>query len=65
MDWKNKYGENMYSEQFTYSMQSLSKYHGLHRVGTNNSKICMDPQKAPNSQRNVEKENQSWGHHNA
>ena len=25
----------------------------------------MEPEKTPNSQRNVEKENQSWGHHNS
>ena len=35
------------------------------RVGTNNPKICMEPEKTPNSQRKVEKENQRWGHHNA
>ena len=32
----------------------------FHRAGTNNSKICMDPEKTLNSQRNVEKDNQSW-----
>ena len=35
------------------------------RVGTNNSKICMEPEKTPNHQRNVEKENQSQSYHNA
>ena len=35
----------------------------LQRVGTN--KICVEPEKTPNSQRNIEKENQSQGHHNA
>ena len=37
----------------------------LHRVGINNLKICMESEKIPNSQRNIEKENQRWGHHNA
>ena len=37
----------------------------LHRVGTNNLKIFMELEKTPNSQGNIEKENQSQGHHNA
>ena len=36
----------------------------LHRAITNNPKICMEPKKTPNSQSNLEKENQSWRHHN-
>ena len=31
----------------------------------NNLKICMEPEKTLNSQSNVEKENQSWRHHNS
>ena len=30
----------------------------------NNPKICMEPEKTPNSQSNLEKENQSRRHHN-
>ena len=30
----------------------------------NNPKICMEPQKTTNNQSNLEKENQSWRHHN-
>ena len=30
------------------------------RNGTNNPKICMEPKKTLNSQRNIEKESQSW-----
>ena len=30
----------------------------------NNPKICMEPQKTPNSQSNLEKEEQIWKHHN-
>ena len=36
-----------------------------HRVGTNTPKICVDSEKTPNSQGNIEKENQSREHHNA
>ena len=36
----------------------------LHRARTNNPKICMEPEKTPNSQSNLEKENQSRRHHN-
>ena len=33
------------------------------RAGTNNPKICMEPEKILNHQGNVEKEKQGWGHH--
>ena len=33
----------------------------LQRVVTNHLKICVESEKAPNSQGNIEKENQSWG----
>ena len=36
----------------------------IHRARTNNPKICMEPEKTPNSKSNLEKENQSWRHHN-
>ena len=37
----------------------------LQRVGINHLKICVESEKTLNSQGNIEKENQSWGHHNA
>ena len=37
----------------------------LQRVGTNHLKICVKSGKTPNSQGNIEKENESRGHHNA
>lgn len=37
----------------------------FHRAGTNNPKICMEPEETQNNQRGVEKENQSWYHHDA
>ena len=36
----------------------------LHKARTNNPQICVEPEKTPNSQSNVEKENQSRRHHN-
>ena len=36
----------------------------LQRVGTNNPKIFVESEKTLNSQGNIEKENQSQGHHN-
>ena len=35
----------------------------FHRNRRNNSQICMGPQKTLNSQRNFEKEQQSWRYH--
>ena len=37
----------------------------LQRVGKIHLKICVESEKTPNSQGNIEKENQSRGHHNA
>ena len=37
----------------------------LQRVKTNYFMICVESEKTLNSQGNIEKENQSWGHHNA
>ena len=37
----------------------------LQRVETNNLNICAESEKTPKSQGNIEKENHSWGHHNA
>ena len=37
----------------------------LQRVRTNYFKISVESEKTPNSQGNIEKENQSQGHHNA
>ena len=36
----------------------------LHRARTNNPKICTEPEKTPNSQSDLDKENQSRRHHN-
>ena len=36
----------------------------LQTAGTNHLKICVESEKTPNSQGNIEKENQSLGHPN-
>ena len=63
MDWKNQYSENEYTTQSKSidSMQSLSATNGIfHRTRKNNFTICMETQKALNSQSNLEKEEWSW-----
>ena len=66
MDWKNKYCENVYATQSNLHLQ-YNPYQNtiniFHRAGTNNPKICIEPEKTLNSQRNVERENQSRSHH--
>ena len=64
MDWNNKYCENVYVTQSNLHIQ-CNPYQNtmdfLHRVGTNNLKICVESEKTPNSQGNIEKENQCQG----
>ena len=44
------------------SVQYLSEYQCIfHRTRASNSKMCMEGQKAPHNQNNLEKEEQSWG----
>ena len=50
-----------YPRQSTDSMQSLSDYQWLfHRTRTKNFTVCMETQKTPNSQSNLQKEKWSW-----
>ena len=37
----------------------------FHRIRTNNTKICLEPQKTPNSQSSLEKEKWNGRHHNS
>ena len=58
-DWKNKYCENVYAIQRNVLLHiHCNPYQNtmvfLHRVGINNPKICMEPEKTPKSQRSVE-----------
>ena len=50
-----------YPRQPIDSMQPLSITNGIfHRTRTKNFKVCMETRKTPNSQSNLEKEEQSW-----
>ena len=54
----------MLLKQSTHSVQSLKNTIIIfHRAGTNNPKICVEPEKTQKHQGNVEKEKQSWGNH--
>ena len=52
-----------YPKQTTDLMPSL--FSTFHKTRTNNPKICMELQKTPDSQSNLEKEKQRWRHHNS
>ena len=52
-----------YPKQSTDSIKSLSKFQWRFSQKMFNPKICMVPQQTPNSQKNLEKEEQSWRHH--
>ena len=54
--WKRLY----HPKQSTDSMQSLTTSGIFHRTRTKNFTICMETQKTPNSQSNLEKEKRSW-----
>ena len=63
LDWKNQYCENDYTTQSNLQIQ-CNPYQTttgiFHRSRTKNLKICMETQKTPNSQSNLEKKNLSW-----
>ena len=61
--WKNHHSENDYTTQSNLQVQcnpyQITK--GIfHRTRTKIFTICMETQKTPNSQSNLEKEKQSW-----
>ena len=63
LDWKNEHCENDYSTQRNLLIQCnlYQTTNGIfHRSGTKNLKICMETQKTPNSQSNLEKAKRSW-----
>ena len=63
LDWKNQYCENDYTTQSNLQIQcNLYQITDVifHRIRTKNFTICMETQKTPNSQSNLEKEKQSW-----
>ena len=59
MDWKKKYCYNISTTQSNLHIQ-CNPYQNtkniFHKTRTNNPEICMEPQKTPNSQNNLEKE---------
>ena len=62
LDWKNQHCENDYSTQSNLEIQ-CNPYQTakriFHRTRTKKFIICMETQKSPNSQSNLEKEKQS------
>ena len=63
LDWKNQYCENDYTIQSNLQIQCnpYQTTNGIfHRTRTKNFTICMQTQKTPNSQSNLEKEKRSW-----
>ena len=63
MVWKNQYSENEYTTQSNLQIQynPYKATNGIfHRTRANNFTICMEIQKALNSQSNLEKEEWNW-----
>ena len=61
LDWKNRHCENDYTTQSNLQIQGnlYQTTNGIfHRTRTKNFTICMETQKTPNSQSNLEKENE-------
>ena len=66
LDWKNQHCENDYTPQSNLQIQCnpYQTTNGIfHRTITKKFTICMETQKTPNSQSNLEKEEQNWRHH--
>ena len=63
LDWKNQHCENDYTTQSNLQIQ-CNRYqttNGIfHRTRTKNFTICMETQRTPNSQSNLENEKWSW-----
>ena len=63
LDWMNQYCQKDYTTQGNLQIQ-CNPYqitNGIfQRATTKNFKICMETQKTPNSQRNLDKEKRSW-----
>ena len=63
LDWKNQYCENDYTTQSNLQIQCnlYQITNGMfYRTRTKNLIICMETQKTPNSQSNLEGKKQSW-----
>ena len=63
LDWKNQHCENDYTTQSNLQIpcNPYQTTNGIfHRTRAKNCTICMETQKAPNSQSKLEKEKQGW-----
>ena len=63
LDWRNQHCENDYTTQSNLQIQCNPNQttNGIfHRTRRKKFIICMETQKTPNSQSNLEKEKQSW-----
>ena len=63
LDWKKQHCENDYTTPSNLQIQCnpYQTTNGIfHRTRTENCTICMETQKTPNSQSNLEKEKRSW-----
>ena len=63
LSWKNQHCENDSTTQSNLQTHcnTCQTTNGIfHRTRTKKFTICMETQKTPNSQSNLEKENQSW-----
>ena len=61
--WKNQHRENDYTTQSNLQIQCnpYQTTNGVfHRTRTKNFTICLETQKTPNSQGNLEKKKRSW-----
>ena len=64
LDWKNQHCENDYTTQSNLPIQCnpYQTTNGIfHRTRTKDFTICMETQRTPNSQNNLEKENGAGG----
>ena len=59
LDWKNQHSENDYPTQSNLQIH-CNPYQTANGIRTKNFTICMETQKTPNGQSNLEKEKWSW-----
>ena len=63
LDWKNQYYENDYTTQSNLQIQCnpYQTTNGIfHRTRTKNFTVCMETQKTPNSESNLDGKKRSW-----